>query len=114
MLSSAFPVDTVIPAGEVLLLVNTAPADTADTSVLSVVLETFALPQEEFALILRGPSGIGDLAGNYLEGETASAERPPALAVDTVWHRHQPVVSGYLAEAWSKSTAGTPGYRHPV
>ena len=109
-----FPVDTVIPAGEVLLLVNTAPADTADTSVLSVVLETFALPQEEFALILRGPSGIGDLAGNYLESETAASERPPALAVDTVWHRTQPVVSGYLAEAWSTSTAGTPGYRQPV
>ena len=109
-----FPVDTLIPAGEVLLLANTAPADTADTSVLSVVLETFALPQEEFALILRGPSTIGDLAGNYLESETASPESPPTLAVDTVWYRNQPVVSGYLVDAWSSSTEGTPGYRHPT
>ena len=30
------------------------------------------------------------------------------MTVDTVWHRHQPVVSGYLAEAWSHSTQATP------
>ena len=62
-----FPAGTVIPVGEVLLLVNTAPADTGDSVVSSVIDETFALPQAEFALILRGPSTIGDLAGNYLE-----------------------------------------------
>ena len=97
-----FPVGTIIPAGEVLLLANTAPADTV---VSSVVDETFVLPQEEFALILRGPSTIGDLAGNYLEGETAPSETIPTLSVDTVWHRNQPVVSGYLAEAWSSTQA---------
>ena len=99
-----FPVGTVIPAGEVLLLVNTPPAETTGAS---VVAETFVLPQEEFALILRGPSTIGDLAGNYLEGGTASSESPPTLAVDTVWYRNQPVVSGYLVDAWS-STQATP------
>ena len=113
-----FPAGTVIPAGEVLLLVNTALADTGNIVVSSVVDETFALPQEEFALILRGPATIGDLAGNYLEGETASSETTPTLAVDTAWHRHQPIVSGYLAEAWSTSTTpdglGTPGYRNPA
>ena len=113
-----FPAGTVIPAGEVLLLVNTALADTGNIVGSSVVDETFVLPQEEFALILRGPAAIGDLAGNYLEGETASSETTPTLAVDTAWHRSQPIVSGYLAEAWSTSTTpdglGTPGYRHPT
>ena len=105
-----FPTGTIIPTGEVLLLVNTALADTTGASVVD---ETFVLPQEEFALILRGPSTIGDLAGNYLDGGTASSESPPTLAVDTVWYRNQPVVSGYLVDAWSSSTEGTPGYRHP-
>ena len=113
-----FPAGTVIPAGEVLLLVNTAPTNTGNIVVSSVVDETFALPQEEFALILRGPATIGDLAGNYLEGEIASSETTPTLAVDTTWHRRQPIVSGYLAEAWSTSTTpdglGTPGYRNPA
>ena len=94
----AFPTGTVIPARDVLLLNN--------------AIETFALPQKEFALILQGPSGIGDLAVNYFQAETESAsETAPVLTVDTVWHRNQPIVSGYLAAAWSSSTEGTPGYR---
>ena len=113
-----FPAGTVVPVGGVLLLVNTENT-TADmregllTPIPSVVVETFALPQAEFALILQGPSGIGDLAVNYFQMETESAsETAPVLTVDTVWHRNQPVVSGYLAAAWSSSTQGTPGYRH--
>ena len=108
-----FPAGTVVPAGDVLLLVNTPPIGTGDADVSSVAVDTFALPQEEFALILQGPLGIGDLAVNYFQGETERAsETAPVLTVDTVWHRKQPVVSGYLAEAWSSSTQGTPGYRH--
>ena len=108
-----FPAGTVVPAGDVLLLVNTAPIGTGDTDGSSVAVDTFTLPQEEFALILQGPSGIGDLAVNYFQGETErSSETAPVLTVDTVWHRKQPVVSGYLAAAWSSSTQGTPGYRH--
>ena len=111
-----FPADTVIPAGKVLLLTNTALA-TADASVLSVVAETFALPQTDFALILRDPIAFGDIAGNYLESEAERPETVPALTVDTVWERAQPVVFGYRAEAWIESTSqdglGTPGYRHP-
>ena len=112
-----FPPGTVIPAGDVLLVTHTKRVGTAEASVLSVAVETFALPQEEFALILQGPSGIGDLAVNYFQSETElSSETAPVLTVDTVWHRNQPIVSGYLAEAWSKSTTqdglGTPGYRH--
>ena len=97
----AFPTGTVIPARDVLLLTN--------------AVETFALPQKEFALILQGPSGIGDLAVNYFQGETElSSETAPVLTVDTVWQRNQPIVSGYLAAAWSSSAQGTPGYRHPT
>ena len=108
-----FPPGTVIPAGDVLLLTNTKLVDTAEASVSSVAVETFALPQEEFALILQGPLGIGDLAVNYFQAETEFAsETAPVLTVDTVWHRNQPVVSGYLAEAWSSNIQGTPGYRH--
>ena len=111
-----FPAGTVIPAGKVLLLTNTALA-TADASVLSVVAETFALPQTDFALILRDPIAFGDIAGNYLESEAERPETVPALTVDTVWERAQPVVFGYRAEAWIESTSqdglGTPGYRHP-
>ena len=111
-----FPAGTVIPAGKVLLLTNTA-LTTADASVLSVVAETFALPQTDFALILRDPIAFGDIAGNYLESEAERPETVPALTVDTVWERAQPVVFGYRAEAWIESTSqdglGTPGYRHP-
>ena len=42
-------------------------------------------------------------------------ETLPALTVDTVWDRMQPVVFGYRAEAWAKSThrngLGSPGYQ---
>ena len=111
--SVAFPAGTVIPVGGVLLLTNTPLADTAEASVSSVAVETFALPQQEFALILQGPPGIGDLAVNYFQTGTVSAsETAPFLTVDTAWQRNQPIVSGYLAEAWSSSTQATPGYRH--
>ena len=110
-----FPADTVIPAGAVLLLTNTE-MPTADASVLSVVAETFALPQTDFALILRDPIAFGDITGNYLEGEAERPETVPALTVDTAWERTQPVGFGYRAAAWVASTSqgglGTPGY-HP-
>ena len=117
-----FPDGAVIPAGEVLLLANTAPA-AADmwegfpTPITSVVSESFALPQEDYALILRSPTTFGDLAGNYFEGEVERPETAPALNVDTVWYRTQPIASGYRAESWMPSTyqdgLGTPGYLHP-
>ena len=110
----SFPVGTVIPAGEVLLISSTE-IDTTDASILSVVFETFALPQADFALILRSPTEFGDLAGNYFQGDRP--ETAPELTVGTVWERTQPIVSGYRAEAWTESTyqdgLGTPGYhRH--
>ena len=106
-----FPVGTVIPTGEVLLLTNTEMA-IAGVSVLSIIVESFALPQSEFALILRSPTAFGDLAGNYFEGDNPGTA--PAFTPDTVWSRTEPVVSGYRAESWEVSTyqggLGTPGF----
>ena len=115
-----FPSGAVVPAGEVLLLVNTAPAaadmwDGFPTPITSVVSESFALPQEDYALILRNPTTFGDLAGNYFEGDRP--DTAPVLTPDTVWYRTQPIASGYRAESWMPSTyqggLGTPGYLHP-
>ena len=104
------PADTVIPAGDVLLITNRA-----DASVSSVVAEAFVLPQTDFALILHSATAFGDIAGNYVQGEPPLPETHPALTVDTVWDRMQPVVFGYRAEAWTKSThrngLGSPGYQ---
>ena len=109
-----FPKGTVIPAGGVLLITNTEMA-IADASVTPVVIESFALPQSEFALILRSPNVFGDIAGNYYEGQKERPKTSPALTVDTVWNRTQPIVSGYRAEAWVQSTIrnglGSPGYQ---
>ena len=107
-----FPTGTVIPAGEVVLLVNTEIA-TTDPSVSSVIAETFALPQADFALVLRSPTAFGDIAGNYFQTEGERPETAPALTVDKVWYRTQPFVFGYRAEAWAESSdgLGTPGYR---
>ena len=109
-----FPAGMAIPAGEVLLITNTGMA-TADASVAPMVIESFTLPQSEFALILRSPNVFGDITGNYYEGEKERPETAPALTVDTVWDRTQPIVSGYRAEAWAASAhrngLGSPGYQ---
>ena len=105
-----FPDGTVMSAGEVLLITNTEIAPAA------VVVESFVLPQADFALILRSPTAFGDLAGNYFQGQKVRPETAPVFTVDTVWERTQVTVSGYRAEAWAKSThrngLGSPGY-HP-
>ena len=104
-----FPAGTVISAGEVLLITNTAIAPAA------VVVKTFALPQTAFALILRSPTAFGDLAGNYFQTQRERPETAPELTVDTVWERVQAATSGYRAEAWAASThhngLGSPGYQ---
>ncbi len=108
-----FPAGTVIPAGEVLLLTNREMA-TADAA--PIVIDSLALPQSEFALILRSPTAFGDLAGNYFQDTSDRPETAPAFTGDTVWERVQTTVSGYRAEAWALSTyrngLGSPGY-HP-
>ena len=109
-----FPAGTVIPMGQVLLLTNTEMV-TADASILSVIAETFMLPQVDFALILRSPTAFGDLAGNYFRTEEERPETAPELTVDTVWERVQATTSGYRVEAWAASIhrngLGSPGYQ---
>ena len=110
----SFPANTVIPAGEVLLLTNTEIA--TETSILPVVSETFALPQADFVLLLHSPTGFGDVAGNYFQGKDDQSQSLPALTVDTVWERTEPISIGYRAAAWTESRhpngIGTPGYQH--
>ena len=104
-----FPAGAAISAGEVLLLTNT------EMTTAAVVVESFALPQTEFALILRSPIAFGDIAGNYFQTEKERPETAPELTVDTVWERVAATVSGYRAEAWAASThrngLGSPGYQ---
>ena len=104
-----FPAGTVIPAGDVFLLTNTA------LTTSSVVVESFALPQTDFALILRSPTAFGDIAGNYFQTGKERPETAPELTADTVWERVQATISGYRAEAWAASThrngLGSPGYQ---
>ena len=104
-----FPADMLIPAGKVLLLTNT------EMTTAAAVVESFVLPQTDFALILRSPTAFGDIAGNYFQTEKERPETAPELTVDTVWERVEATTSGYRAEAWAASThrngLGSPGYQ---
>ena len=104
-----FPAGATIAAGDVLLLTNTQITTPA------VVVESFVLPQADFALILRSPTAFGDLAGNYFQSANERPETAPAFTVDTVWERVAATTSGYRAEAWAASThrngRGSPGYQ---
>ena len=134
--SIEFPVGTVLPAGELLLFLNTDPnapdmplAASAEPSYHYIVDETFTLPQEDFMLLLRSPSAWEDSAGNYLFGQ----EKLPTTAdftLDTVWFRAKAAVLGHHTDAWIESgyqnglgydedtsdtiSLGTPGYPHRV
>ena len=123
---------TTIPAGGLALLVNTDPSDPnmpLETSeeVQYLVDDGMVLPQADFMLLLRSPTGAEDAAGNFFFGQ----EQPPtapALTTDTAWHRAQPSSLGYQVEAWAESgyhagigydvdtpeamSLGTPGYLH--
>ena len=104
-----FPTGTAIPAGQVLLITHT------EITTPAVVVESFVLPQSEFALILRSPTAFGDLTGNYFQDASERPETAPELTTDTVWERVEATTSGYRAEAWAVSThrngLGSPGYQ---
>ena len=109
-----FPAGTVIAAGEVLLITNRKMVP-AGASVLSIVVKSFALPQSDFALILRSPTAFGDLAGNYFQDASPRPKTAPEFILGNVYDRVQSTVSGYRAEAWTMSThrngMGSPGYQ---
>ena len=98
-----FPAGTVIAAGEVLLITNRKMVP-AGASVLSIVVKSFALPQSDFALILRSPTAFGDLAGNYFQDASPRPKTAPEFILGNVYDRVQSTVSGYRAEAWTMST----------
>lgn len=129
-----FSIGTVLPAEELLLLLNTDPNDPGMPLVISeepsyhyLVDEAFTLPQEDFMLILRSPSAWEDSAGDYLFGQ----EKLPTTAdfdLDTAWFRAKSTVLGHQSDAWIISgyhgglgydsdtpkdmNLGTPGYPH--
>ncbi|RKU16691.1 hypothetical protein C6503_11800 [Candidatus Poribacteria bacterium] len=131
-----FPTGTVLPAGELLLLLNTDPdepdmplATSEEASYHYLVDEGFILPQEDFMLLLRSPEAWEDSAGSYLFGQ----EKLPTTAdfvLDTAWFRAKASVFGHEAGAWVPSGyqeglgyddgvsedigLGTPGYPQPV
>lgn len=129
-----FSTGTVLPAGELLLLLNTDPDDpdmplatSEEPSYHYLYDDEFALPQEEFMLLLRSPSAWEDSAGSYLFGQ----EKLPTtvdFALDTAWFRAKATVFGHRNNAWIISgyhdrlgydndtpediSLGTPGYPH--
>jgi len=128
----AFLTGTTLPAGEVLLFVNTDP-DAPDMPLASsahyIVDAAFTLPQEDFMLILRSPEVYEDSAGNYFFGYDAPPIAPP-LTAEQAWYRAEADMLGYQAEAWTPSgyrdglgyddgtpeaiSLGTPGYLHKI
>lgn len=131
-----FPTGTVLPAGELLLLLNTDPnapdmplATSEEPSYHYLVNEGFTLSQADFMLLLRSPSAWEDSTGSYLFGQ----EKLPTTAdftSDTAWYRAKASVFGHEAEAWRVSgyqgglgydegvpaniSLGTPGYPHHI
>ena len=126
-----FPAGTVLPAGGLLLLVNTdpdapeMPLSMPEGNVVSVVDAGLILPQTHFTLLLRSDTGWEDSVGNYFFGYEIPPTAPP-LTTDAAWYRARPDVLGYQAEAWvtsgyqdglgydegvpAESALGTPGY----
>ena len=125
------PLGTVLPAGGLLLLLNTdpeapgMPLSTPEGNVVSVVDTELVLPQTNFTLLLRSPASWEDSVGNYFFGYEIPSTAPP-LTTDAAWYRARPDVLGYQAEAWvesgyqdgsgydtdvpAASALGTPGY----
>ncbi len=138
MKSVMFPEGTMLPAGEVILLVNMDPsapesplADVSDGSVHYVVDDTFNLPQMDFALILQSSDGgYEDSVGNYFPNRAMKPDTAPPLTADMAWYRAKPAVIGYQMEAWVASgyrfgrgyddgtpeaiALGSPGYLHSI
>ena len=126
------PASTTLPAGEVLLLLNTDPnhpgmplAAPEEDSHHYLVLQGFVLPQSDWTMILESRNAWEDVAGNYFFEEAKPATAPD-LTVDTAWYRNEPDTHGYKQTAWSESgnqaglgydddadpaaSLGTPGY----
>ena len=134
--SFAFPDGTVLPAGELLLFLNTDPIDpgmplatSEDASYHYLVDEVFTLPQADFLLLLRSPTAWEDNAGSFLFGHEESTTTVD-FTLDTAWSRIKTSVLGHQMEAWAVSgyqgglgydagtsediSLGTPGHRREM
>ena len=102
------PSGTVLPAGGLLLLMNTdpdapeMPLSMPAGDVVSVVDAGLILPQTNFTLLLRSDTAWEDSAGNYFFGYEGSSTAP-SLTTDAAWYRARPDVLGYQLEAWIAS-----------
>ena len=103
-----FPAGTVLPAGGLLLLLNTdpdapeMPLSSPDGNVVSFVDAGLILPQTNFTLLLRSSAAWEDSVGNYFFGYEIPPTAPP-LTTDAAWYRARPDALGYQAEAWVAS-----------
>ena len=104
-----FPSGTVLPAGGLLLLVNTDPdapemplSMPEEAVYLYVVDEGLILPQAHFTLLLRSPTSWEDSVGNFFFGYEIPPTAPP-LTTDAAWYRARPDALGYQSEAWVTS-----------
>ena len=134
--SIAFPAGTVLPAGELLLFVNTDPSEpnmplstSEDTSYQYLVDAAFTLPQVDFLLLLRSPTAWEDSAGSFLFGHEESTTTVD-FTLNTAWSRAKASVLGNQTEAWvvsgyqgglgydentpEASGLGTPGHPHEM
>ena len=135
-ISIGFPAGTVLPAGKLLLLVNTDPnepntplAVSEDASYHHLVDGTFTLPAGDFMLLLRSPTEWEDNAGSYLFGHQKSPTTVD-FTLDTAYSRAKASVLGHQADAWAVSgyqgglgydsevpeamRLGTPGHRREM
>ena len=128
-----FPSGTTLPAGKVLLLLNTDPSKPGmplatpegDSHRYLVLEQELTLPQADFTMILQSRNAWEDVAGNYFF-EEVKPPTAPALTVDKAWYRAKPDERGDQAVAWTESgyqggigyddgadpntSLGTPGY----
>ena len=103
----SFPVGTVLPAGEVLLVLNTDPNASGmplayTEGSIHVLDEDLILPQDNFTLLLRNADGWQDGVGNYFFGYPIPQTAPP-FSTDSAWSRVRPDARGFQSEAWAES-----------
>ncbi len=125
-----FP-EMTLPAGTVLLLVNTGHKETRLEHSQAYTYRYLSVPElhlpaSNFSLILRDRSkAIADVVGDYF-GNTEASDTPIVFGENQAYFREQPNTPGYEAAAWQQSgyqgglgydrktakdlSLGTPGY----
>jgi hypothetical protein len=104
-----FPAGTVLPAGGLLLFLNTdpdapeMPLSTPEGAAYPYIVDAgLILPQTNFTLLLRSATSWEDSVGNFFFGFEIPPTAPP-LTMDAAWYRARPDALGYQSEAWVMS-----------